>query len=131
MRRYKEEKKLVTKPALTVESGYHFPELGTLPEVPSKMPKPPKDMITTPIIIPVKKETTLLSLKLDKGKLVSNASSFEEEQKVIVKKPTYNSWASVLKPKSSENVSYEVEEKIIPVRADIEKIETTVTIHTE
>lgn len=135
MKRYQEEeriKKPITPvapppPVFSFESSFHFPELGKTPEAPtnSKMPKPkeevklpepkqPKEIITNPVIIPIKKKTMTL-ISLEKGKYVQkevfeDGSDIPETGIVMIKKPNYSSWASVLKP---ETVLYDIEEKKI------------------
>jgi hypothetical protein len=117
-RRYKEEKKALAPPPppppMTFESAYHFPELGKEQEAPtnSKLPKPkqevklpepkaPIDMIVNPIVTNVKKEKVLI-LSYKDGKVIQkemyiDGTEINEDKPVIIKKPTYTSWASVLK----------------------------------
>ena len=134
MKRYVEEKRAKEPvkpptPPLTFESNYHFPELGSAPEVLtlSKMPKPKpevklpeqkpaKEMIVNKVVVPVKgKVMTLISLKNGKFEskdVYEDGSEVPKDRVVIVKKPTYSSWASVLKPESTESVIFDIEEKI-------------------
>ena len=117
MKRYQEEKKVSLpppEPVFSIDSNYHFPELGKPQEKPSlsKMPKPKpeiklpepkpqKEMIVKPIIVPSRKETiTMICFK--NGKLVTkevyeDGSDIPETGTVVLKKPTYSSWASVIK----------------------------------
>jgi hypothetical protein len=124
MKRYVEEKRAVEAskppppPVFSFESNFHFPELGKTPETPSlsKMPKPkpeiklpeskaPKDMIVNTVVIPIKKRTmTLISLsngKFESKEVFEDGTEIPESGPVIVKKPTYTSWASVIKHDSS------------------------------
>jgi hypothetical protein len=115
-RRYKEEKKMLPPPPppMTFESEYHFPELGKEQQAPtnSKMPKPAKevklpeskpaiDMIVNPIILPVKKEKVLILSykdgKISQKEMYQDGTDISEDTPVIIKKPVYTSWASVLK----------------------------------
>jgi hypothetical protein len=131
MKRYQEEERIKKPvappppPVFSFESNFHFPELGKTPEAPtnSKMPKPkeevklpepkqPKEIITNTVIIPIKKKTMTL-ISLEKGKYVQkevfeDGTDIPESGIVMIKKPNYSSWASVLKP---ETVLYDVEEK--------------------
>jgi hypothetical protein len=120
MRRYVEEKraKEATRPppppVFSVESNYHFPELGKTPELSnqSKMPKPKpevklpepkaqKEMIVNTIIIPDKRKTMTLMCfkdgKLESKEVYEDGSEVPETGTVVLKKPIYNSWASVIK----------------------------------
>jgi hypothetical protein len=130
MKKYVEEKKALkpSTPVFSFESNYHFPELNKTPETPalSNMPKtipelklpepkPLKDMIVTPIVIPNRKKiSTVMFFK--NGKLESkdvyddDGTDVTENNLVILKRPTYTSWASVLKPESNDKVDYELEE---------------------
>ncbi len=134
MKRYVEEKKALEPPkpppapTFSFESNYHFPELGKTQEAPSlsKMPKPkaevklpepkqPKDMIVTPIVVPVKMKTMTLMCfkngKLESKEVYEDGTEVPESGLVVLKKPNYTSWASVLKPESKETVIYDIEEK--------------------
>jgi hypothetical protein len=138
MKRYQEEeriKKPITQvapppPVFSFESNFHFPELGKTPDVPtnSKMPqapkevklpepKAPKEMITHSVIIPIKKKTMTL-ISLEKGKYVQkevfeDGTDIPESGIVMVKKPNYSSWASVLKPEMTETIYYDLDDKKI------------------
>lgn len=129
MRRYQEEKRatMANKPP-PLENNFHFPELGKTPELSSnskipkpkeavKLPKPQMEMIVNPIIVPVKKNiVTILSFsgnKLVTKEMYEDGTDILETGIVMVKKPNYSSWASVLKPESIETVYYDVEEKKI------------------
>jgi hypothetical protein len=135
MRRYQDERKASLPPppkppVFSFESEFHFPELGKTPEPPSnsKMPKPkeeiklpepkpPKEMIVKPVLVPIEKKTMTL-LKFSGNKVVTtevyeDGTDIPETGIVMVKKPNYSSWASVLKPESTETVYYDVEEKKI------------------
>jgi hypothetical protein len=133
MRHLQEEKRAIaaTKPppppVFSFESNYHFPELGKEQEIPSnsKMPrlKPEikipesnlsKEMIVSPIIIRDKRNTMTL-MSFSNGKLVTkevyeDGTEIPEEGKIILKKPTYTSWASVIK-KDENEIYYETEYK--------------------
>lgn len=134
MRRYQEEKRIsiATKPPsppkLSFDSNYHFPELGKTADVPTNSkipkpiqeiklpePKPQKVMIVNPVVIPVKKET--ITVLMFNGKSVVSKEVYEdgtsigESGPVMIKKPNYSSWASVLKPESTNTVYYDVEEE--------------------
>lgn len=128
MRRLQAEKKASLpppEPEFSIDSNYHFPELGKNQEMPSlsKMPKPKpeiklpepkplKEMIVKPIAIQNKRETiTMISYK--NGKLVTkevyeDGSDIPENGMTILKKPIYSSWASVIKPKPIQ--SYDEDE---------------------
>jgi hypothetical protein len=102
----------VKKPEVSIDSTYHFPELNT-----TKIITPKKEMIVNNIIIPVKHTEVMTVISMDKsnkdnkGKLqikdvYEDGSSINSPPKVIIKKPEYNSWASVLKP--SEVIYHDV-----------------------
>lgn len=124
MKRYQEEKKTVEAskppppPVFSFESGYHFPELGKPQEAPSnsKMPKPkvevklpepkaPKEMIVNTVVVPDKRHTMTIMCfrngKLETKEVYEDGSDVPQEGPVVLKKPTYTSWASVLKPESN------------------------------
>jgi hypothetical protein len=128
MRRYREERKVIEPPkppVFSFESNYHFPELGkkddTTKEPPKavKLPEPkaPKEMIVNTVMVPIQKPTmTVMSLK--GGKLISkevfeDGTEVPESGIVMIKKPNYSSWASVLKPESKETIFYDLDEKKI------------------
>lgn len=120
MRRIQEEKRAIAAarppppPVFSFESNYHFPELGKTQEVPSnsKMPKPtpevklpesklPKEMIVKPVVVRDTRKTMTL-MCFSNGKLVQrevyeDGTEIPEEGTVVLKKPTYTSWASVIK----------------------------------
>jgi hypothetical protein len=106
------------KPALTFESEYHFPELikpQNIPEI--KLPEQKqKEMIVNAVIVPIKKKT-LTVYSFEKGKVITkdvyeDGTDVIEPGVVMVKKPNYNSWASVLKEEKNEVVYYDKEENI-------------------
>jgi hypothetical protein len=122
MRRIQEEKKASLpppEPVFSIDSNYHFPELGKPQESPSlsKMPKPKpeiklpepkpqKEMIVNKVVVPAKK-IIMTSICFKNGKLETtdvyeDGSEIPESGMVTLKKPTYSSWASVIKTKSSE-----------------------------
>lgn len=121
-RRYQEEKKTVSTPPpppMTFQSDYHFPELGKEQEVltNSKLPKPAKEvklpeqkapinMIVNPIIAPVKKDKVLILSfkdgKVTQKEMYDDGTEIMEAAPIIIKKPTYTSWASVLKKSEPE-----------------------------
>jgi hypothetical protein len=125
MKKYQEEKKTIAAskppppPVFSFESGYHFPELGKSQEIPSnsKIPKPKievklpeakhaKEMIVNTVIIPDKRHTMTVMCfkngKLETKEVYEDGSNVPEEGPVILKKPVYTSWASVLKPELKE-----------------------------
>jgi hypothetical protein len=120
-RRMIEERRLTQKPKLSFDSNYHFPELSPistksrgmsiddfkLPEaIESK-----KEMITNVYVTPIIQET-VTKLFIDKGKIVQKEVAVDGSElvnKVIVKKNTYNSWASVIKSKADTVITYEQE----------------------
>lgn len=105
MRRLREEKKSLelTKPTLSLENIYHFPELNRV-DIPIKVEKPIINLSEQPQnenIIPTKKKIMTI-LSIEKGKLVPKDvyedNIIDTQNNIIVdKKPQYNSWASVLK----------------------------------
>jgi hypothetical protein len=129
MKRYIEEKRAKepvkpTIPPLTFESNYHFPELGSTPEelTLSKMPKPkpevklpepkaPKEMIVNTILVPDKRKTMTLMCfkngKLESKEVYEDGTEVPEKGLVVLKKPNYSSWASVIKSQSVETTLYE------------------------
>lgn len=97
--------------------NYHFPALGCtrgeLPRAEIKLPES-KEMIVKPIVVPNnKKVLTMMSFK--DGKVVSKevyedgTELPDDNLPVIIKKPKYTSWASVLKKDEEEVVYYDVE----------------------
>lgn len=106
MKRYVEEKKIIgslNKPSLTIVSEYHFPELCKLSE-PKK-----KEMIVNTTIVPNNKKTiTVMSFKGGKviTKEVYEDGTDVESDIVMIKKPNYTSWASVLKDNKTETIYY-------------------------
>lgn len=119
-RRMIEERRLTQKPKLSFDSNYHFPELSPistksrgmsiddfkLPESGAK-----KEMITNVYVTPIIQET-VTKLFIDKGKIVQKEVAVDGSElvnKVIVKKNTYNSWASVIKSKADTVITYEQE----------------------
>jgi hypothetical protein len=132
MRRYQEEKKVKEAakpppaPVFSFESNYHFPELGKAPEAPSlsKMPKPkpeiklpepkaPKEMIVNTIVVPDKRKTMTLMCfkngKLESKEVYEDGTEVPEKGLVVLKKPNYSSWASVIKSDCVETSLYEKE----------------------
>jgi hypothetical protein len=109
-RRLKEDKKPVI-PKLSFESEYHFPELSksndgnSKPKSEVKLPEP-KEMIVNHIFVPDKRETiTMLCFR--NGKVVSkdvyeDGADIPKEGMVVLKKPIYTSWASVIKKDTNE-----------------------------
>jgi hypothetical protein len=95
----------------------HFPELvknSSLKEH-EELPVPKKEteMIVNPIIVPDMRETLTLMTRQN-GKLVQKLVYMDgtpviEQSLVTIKKPVYNSWASVLNPESMEVSQYNVE----------------------
>lgn len=128
MKRYVEEKRVreaakPPPPVFSFESNYHFPELGSTPELPSlsKMPKPkpevklpepkaPKEMIVNTIVIPDKRKTMTLMCfkngKLESKEVYEDGTEIPERGLVVLKKPNYSSWASVIKSESVETTLY-------------------------
>jgi hypothetical protein len=132
MRRFREEKRASQpppKPALTFESEYHFPELGNpqyKPEI--KLPESKqKEMIVNAVILPIKKKT-LTVYSFDKGKVITkdiyeDGTDAIESGVIMIKKPNYTSWASVLKEEKNEIVYYDKEESLFDTTdKSIEKI---------
>jgi hypothetical protein len=133
MKRYTEEKraketaKPPPPPVFSFDSNYHFPELGRTPEAPSlsKMPKPkpdvklpepkaPKEMIVNTIVVPDKRKTMTLMCfkngKLESKEVYEDGTEVPEKGLVVLKKPNYSSWASVIKSDSVEATLYERED---------------------
>ena len=107
------------------ESEYHFPELGKKTEADKKEepkkeiklpePKAPKEMIVNPVIVPIQKATmTVMSFKngkLQSREIFEDGTEIPESGIVMIKKPNYSSWASVLKPELKETIYYDMDEK--------------------
>ena len=102
--------------------NFHFPALGCkqgeLPKSAIKLPesKAPLEMIVKPVIVPNKnKLLTVISLK--DGKFTSRdvyedgIEVPEDTPPVIIKRPAYTSWASVLKKQEGDVVYYDVDPK--------------------
>ena len=105
-------------PVVTFDSNYHFPEL--LKGNPNKniiIPESKKEMITKTVIIPIQKPTmTLLSFengKVRQREVFEDGTEVPETGIVIIKKPNYSSWASVLKPETTETIYYDLDDKKI------------------
>jgi hypothetical protein len=123
MRRLREEKKAQPpkKPAFSYESEFHFPELSKATDVPVKaeikLPEP-KAMIVNTVVVPIKKPTmTVFSFtngKMMTKEVYEDGSEALEPGVVMVKKPNYSSWASVLKKEKNETIYYDKEENILP-----------------
>lgn len=131
MKRLREEKKAMqpSKPAFSFESEYHFPELNNAPkqEKPEiKLPESKqKEMIVTPTILPIKKKTMTV-FSFTNGKMLTkevyeDGTDTIEAGVVLVKKPNYSSWASVLKEEKNEIIYYDKEENLFSERSDIAK----------
>jgi hypothetical protein len=100
--------------------NYHFPALGCtrgeLPKTEIKLPesRAPLEMIVKPIVVPNNKKVLTMMFFKD-GKVVSK-EVYEDGTElpdnnlpVIIKKPKYTSWASVLKKEDGEVVYYDAE----------------------
>jgi hypothetical protein len=120
MNQYRNEKKIITpaKPKLSVESEFHFPELVKINENTKSNENnsqkinslPESKMIVNSIIVPNKtKVSTVVSI--NNGKVISrDVYEYSTDTNIVmVKKPNYNSWASVLKEERNETVYYNVE----------------------
>jgi hypothetical protein len=105
-------------PPVTFESNYHFPDLlKANPKSTVVIPESKKEMITKPVIVPIKKPI-MTRLSMENGKLVQrdmfeDGTEIPETGIVMVKKPNYTSWASVLKPETTETVYYDLDDKKI------------------
>jgi hypothetical protein len=133
MKRYQEEKRAIEAakppppPEFSYDSNYHFPELGKEQEKPtnSKMPKPkpviklpepkaPKEMILNTILVPDKRKTLTLMCfkngKLESKEVYEDGTEVPEKGLVVLKKPNYSSWASVIKSERVETTLYESED---------------------
>lgn len=130
MKHYQEEKRIKAKPALTVESAYHFPELSKPVDILHPNVKTSEEMIVNSIIIPVKMESRTILLHQN-GKIVTKdvyltGTNVSEEPEVIVKKPHYNTWASVLKKEQAGEVQYDIEKVKL---SDLEGKKLKTTLH--
>lgn len=102
--------------------NFHFPALGCkqgeLPKAEIKLPesRAPAEMIVKPVVVPNKKPIMTLLCYRD-GKMVSRevyedgTELPEDNAPVIIKRPKYTSWASVLKKNEGEIVYYDEESK--------------------
>lgn len=101
--------------------NFHFPALGCVrgevPKTAIKLPesRAPSEMIVKPIVVPTnKKVMTVLSFK--DGKVTSkevyeDGTDLPEDQApVIIKRPAYTSWASVLRKDKGDVVYNNVED---------------------
>ena len=123
MKREQEERKRLgisrqLKPVFSVDSDYHFPELSTSlqqkPEIKLLESKLQKAMIVNSIVVKDTRKITTVMIFRD-GKVVAkdvydDGTEVVDKNTIILKKPTYTSWASVLKPNTDE-VHYEIEHK--------------------
>jgi hypothetical protein len=118
-RRISEERRLTQKPKLSFDSNYHFPELSPITTKSRgisiddfKLPEAievKKEMITNTYITPVIQET-VTKMFLGNGKAISKEVAIDGSEivnKVVVKKNTYNSWASVIKSEADKVITYE------------------------
>ena len=113
MKKYIEEKrvKLPQKPVFSIESEYHFPELNSN-NIPSKEIKLPesklqKEMIVNVEVIPINRKT-ITCMSFQNGKVITkevydDGTDVIPGNDVIIKKPQYSSWASVLKKDTDKN----------------------------
>lgn len=107
-------------PPMTFDSAYHFPDLvkkteeKPKPKVDEEKPKLQKAVIISQVKI--KKEPTFTSISIKDGKYVQKDlyedgtyvdNDEEDKAPIVIKKPIYSSWASVLKPKINQVVYYE------------------------
>jgi hypothetical protein len=108
VRRIKEERKPII-PKLSFESEYHFPDLIKSNDGnsnPKSEVKLKNEMIVNHIFVPDKRETiTMLCFR--NGKVVSkdiydDGADILKEGMGVIKKPTYTSWASVIKKDTNE-----------------------------
>jgi hypothetical protein len=118
-RRISEERRLTQKPKLSFDSNYHFPELSPISTKSRglsiddfKLPdaiEVKKEMITNTYITPVIQET-VTKMFLGNGKAICREVAIDGSEivnKVVVKKNTYNSWASVIKSEADKVITYE------------------------
>jgi hypothetical protein len=102
-------------PVFSFESNFHFPDLCDISKKSDQITLPPtkKEMIVNPVITPVKKDTfTVLSRKdgkLTQKEVFIDGTPVTEQSVVIVKKPVYTSWASVLKSDTISTCQYIIE----------------------
>jgi hypothetical protein len=130
MRRLREEKKVQQpkRPVFSYESEFHFPELGKSADTPVKteikLPEP-KAMIVNTVVVPINKPTmtvfSFINGKMVTKEIYEDGSDAVESGVVMVKKPNYSSWASVLKKEKNETIYYDKEEYVLPELNDSSK----------
>jgi hypothetical protein len=114
MKKYKEEKRAnlpPPKPVFSFESEYHFPELTTnnIPTKEIKLPEPvaKKEMIVNTEILQINRKI-ITCMSFQNGKVITkevyeDGTDVIPGNDIIIKKPQYSTWASVLKKNTDEN----------------------------
>lgn len=109
-------KKPTPPPPLTFDSTYHFPDLVKNTENKSAdvaVEKPKLKKATIVETVKIQKGVAYTSISFKDGKYIQKdiyedgTTAGDEKAPLVIKKPIYSSWASVLKPKINQVVYYE------------------------